>query len=457
MCGIVGFITPDYKKFKERKDFLTQAIFADTLRGAHSTGVFSVSSNKEVNYFKKAVSGPDFLEMKGTDRILNKDGRIMVGHNRWATMGSHINANAHPFYIGSIVGVHNGTLTGNWRHYLPAGNDWNVDSQAIMNALAVEPYKEVLEKLEGAFTLAWYDERDEKFRIVRNSERPIHIAKIADSGAHAFASEKLMLEWLLARNGLKVEKIYSPEPGEIFTFDHKNLSEFTVEKVTVKKKVEAVSHFDRRLPQRGGSNSSLTHKKKSILSFLDLNITSKASYTYDLEGWTKYSYATDDTGYLYGYMRGLKDINGDRIKCVIHSVGFKEIPTICPSGIKYTSVNGTAHVLSPMYADRDESRCTVLIKDKASFFDNKAKILDDAEEKDEKSKITVVVRGPTGDFISDKSFKKAVKDGCIVCGDPISLDQADNILWTTDHQPICDSSECQKSAITEFNLDLLVH
>ena len=110
-----------------------------------------------------------------------------------------------------------------------------------------------------------------------------------------------------------------------------------------------------------------------------------------------------------------------------------------------------------MYADRDESRCTVLIKDKASFFDNKAKILDDAEEKDEKSKITVVVRGPTGDFISDKSFKKAVKDGCIVCGDPISLDQADNILWTTDHQPICDSSECQKSAITEFNLDLLVH
>lgn len=241
MCGIV--LAGCAKTLAQTEVALFEKlVYHDTIRGSHSTGVFAgykfETGNKEqyVIYGKTAQTGPDFLESKtwksvktqdyasATNTVLKRSPYFLVGHNRYATMGAKTSQNAHPFVSGDVTLVHNGTLTN--QSLLPDHTKFEVDSANICHAINKQGIEETLKQLDGAFTLVWYDDRDKTLNIIRNEERPFHLAR-TELDTWYGASEEEMLMWLLKRedkyslyrSSPKIEEHFECEVGVQYVFD----------------------------------------------------------------------------------------------------------------------------------------------------------------------------------------------------------------------------------------------
>ena len=184
--------------FNDELAFLRQAFIAGATRGEDSAGAFMVPSADphSVEWVKKAGEPFHLLyhkDFKDLFERTDKGGRVLVGHNRYATKGSVSDANAHPFNVGPITLVHNGTIHSGLNY--PKGID--VDSHALAHALAEEGI-EVFSKINGAFACVWHDARTGHLHIAKNYERPLSM--IESYGTYFFASEAPMLLWLFHRN-----------------------------------------------------------------------------------------------------------------------------------------------------------------------------------------------------------------------------------------------------------------
>ena len=197
MCGLFCIISKTKNGFidKELKLF-TEGLFTDTVRGKDSTGVFYVTEKGNAHLLKDNTSGYEFTKTKDYDDFLSdcfQNGKILVGHNRSATLGNISDKNAHPFISGNTVLVHNGTL---YNHKALANTD--TDSEAIAQLLDKKPHTEVLSELNGAFALIWYNAKEKKLYVSRNNERPLWI--ITTTNFDLIGSEPKHLEWILNRN-----------------------------------------------------------------------------------------------------------------------------------------------------------------------------------------------------------------------------------------------------------------
>tara|TARA_R100000365_G_C2748096_1_gene78857 strand:+ start:4479 stop:5684 length:1206 start_codon:yes stop_codon:yes gene_type:complete len=215
MCGLVGVIGDI--NFQDAKVF-QQLLFVDTLRGSHSTGVATNNTDNEVQVYKRALSAPDFLQLKQGGTISSSiQGDFLMGHNRYATQGQVNDANAHPFTYGNITLAHNGTLID--QTTLPDHKDFPVDSENIAYAMGqTSNPEEVISILKGAFALTWYNDHMMEFYIVRNDERPMWIAKHKTRNVYYYASEMYMLEAILTRNDVSYELKELPA-GTVATFN----------------------------------------------------------------------------------------------------------------------------------------------------------------------------------------------------------------------------------------------
>jgi hypothetical protein len=140
----------------------------DQVRGKDSVGIISQQYNG-VQFEKSVIDPVSFLEHRRVTPLLS-GAKALVGHNRAATRGGVSANNAHPFQHGSITLVHNGTLRSN----AVTTPYFTVDSESICYALSLadDPIT-VLESLEGAYALIWFDSRDNSWNIARNDERPL--------------------------------------------------------------------------------------------------------------------------------------------------------------------------------------------------------------------------------------------------------------------------------------------
>lgn len=205
MCGIVGIVAKEnHHIYSTDLDLFEELLKADAARGEDSTGVFAVDPAGTVKWLK--VAAHPYALLQTTDW---QDFRAWCvahaeqvwGHNRKATSGNITNANAHPFVHKHITLIHNGFVQ-NHKDFPKS----EVDSEALALALAdgLTP-EDLIKKAEGAYALVWCDSNLGKVYIARNQERPL--VKTATTSTMYFASEGLMLGWVLARNNEKFDKL----------------------------------------------------------------------------------------------------------------------------------------------------------------------------------------------------------------------------------------------------------
>ncbi len=214
MCGVVGFIgTPS----KVNRQIFLDMLMMDVRRGPHSTGV--VGASKKAAYTLKSTQLPWDLaaEEEFQEEIMGKNWPVMMGHNRFATLGAVNNDNAHPFWHDHIIMTHNGTLTGLYRmdKYL----DFDTDSEVFTYNVAKKGIKEVYEQTGGAMTCVWWDQKTSHLNVITNGQRPFTFTYSADHRTMFYASE----DWMF-RLACEARKV--PLDKNHYTLESNNLWEF---------------------------------------------------------------------------------------------------------------------------------------------------------------------------------------------------------------------------------------
>ena len=222
MCGIWGVIKQGQHMGLGKADiaFLKSAAVAGQLRGMDGSGFIAGRKDGGVVGYKSMNHPNDMFYDKALEHVFGDQShhnyRFLFGHNRAATKGVINTKNAHPFKRGDITMIHNGTL----RSALPEGFD--VDSDWLCHELSTKDNLKVLEDINGAYVLVWYNKKTKKLSIARNHERPLHFMEDGDS--LYYTSEKLMLQWLWDRHVRwgqysKMPEIYSVAPHKLCIFD----------------------------------------------------------------------------------------------------------------------------------------------------------------------------------------------------------------------------------------------
>ena len=212
MCGIVGVIPKAFNGFdKKTEDSFYQMLYVDALRGDDSTGVILVEKDTSFGIMKEAYSAAysiDGIQYSKMGKSMYSQGKALIGHNRKKTSGAISDDNAHPFVVDDTFAmVHNGTL-----HNHKKLADTEVDSEALAIHLSKvlvkdfdkEAFEEAIGQVEGAYAIASYSQDADCVFITRNTQRPM--AFVETKEGFFFASETLMLYWILARNGIDLKE-----------------------------------------------------------------------------------------------------------------------------------------------------------------------------------------------------------------------------------------------------------
>jgi predicted glutamine amidotransferase len=215
MCGIVG--RAGVLKTDDERIFKT-LLLLDYFRGQDSTGVAVVSKKGKVDVFKIADDPIMLFQNVGFDStVVGISDAIWIGHNRAATVGSTTRANAHPFQCNHITGVHNGTLEK--PSFFEIGErldeEYGTDSETIFQHIAKYGVDETIPLLEGAWALVWYNEKDQTLNMLKNSKRPLYLAKTERNGNKllTWASEFKMISAARAMADTSDGKLILDEKG----------------------------------------------------------------------------------------------------------------------------------------------------------------------------------------------------------------------------------------------------
>lgn len=209
MCGLVAMFSYGNGFFKPDVEAMQSMMLMNSIRGAHSTGMFGVNVNQMIDRIK-VVGGPSHLfEHEQGERFFYRmfhAHRFTVGHGRYATQGAIDIKNAHPFHEENIHLVHNGTLTN-----FPALkkrfnlNHVDVDSRLcaiLLNKLTPE---ELVREISGAYAFIWYDVRVNSMFVMRNSERPLYIFDCPKGEKYYISSEVSTFQYLKQKYSLEGE------------------------------------------------------------------------------------------------------------------------------------------------------------------------------------------------------------------------------------------------------------
>lgn len=250
MCGLVGMASSNI--LPQDKKMFDLLLHVDQIRGEHSTGVAAVDKDGKCEVYKKALAASDFMQLKGYSRVRLFADTLLLGHNRYATMGAKDDNNAHPFQHGTITLAHNGTLDNKYCVMGAADQTrFETDSETICYALDKFKEKDILENLEGAYALVWHDSADNTLHFARNNERPLYMGFIGND--LVWASERAMLILAAEHDKTTVRNIELLPVGHHRIYNLDALSEgYEKEEFTPKK---AWTQRSSRGGSRGQTNS----------------------------------------------------------------------------------------------------------------------------------------------------------------------------------------------------------
>lgn len=215
MCGIVGVFGD---MTQDRLDAFADLLQCSVLRGADSTGVFSVNK-KHVQVLKDVLLPTQLIETTKYDKVAgNLNIHCLIGHTRAATKGEVSRKYAHPFVKKHIILVHNGTL---WSQTdLPDHKDFESDSENIAHSIAEQGIDETWPNISGAATLVYYDVRSGSLNIISNGKRPLSWGLTQNKKAIILASESWMIYGCCSRNTVPIfeHKLHVPQDNILYSF-----------------------------------------------------------------------------------------------------------------------------------------------------------------------------------------------------------------------------------------------
>lgn len=227
MCSIGGFFASDVLKPAVGLRLTRGLLYYGDTRGSQSSGVFSGST-----LVKKAISPYEFINEKEFTNLLATPTKMVLTHTRQPTTGGRGDEQAHPFWVGNTVTVHNGWLTNceeirkKWEIDKPSG----VDSELLASALhkyGIAKFPEVVKTMQGSASLgAWHEG---KLYLARDSN-PMEYMWIDVSNGHKepiklfiFASTEFHLQQAIAHQWLlKKERSTTLPEYKLFEVDLEN-------------------------------------------------------------------------------------------------------------------------------------------------------------------------------------------------------------------------------------------
>jgi glucosamine--fructose-6-phosphate aminotransferase (isomerizing) len=185
MCGIVGYVGPG-----STLDVLLGGLRRLEYRGYDSAGVSLIDAEDGIQTRKRAGKLSVLIEELEKNPI--KDAHIGIGHTRWATHGAPTDSNAHPHLGGEHLKlslIHNGIIE-NFaelkQELLEAGIKFTseTDSEVAAHLVAreyesrgdlVDAFREVVNRLQGAFTLLCIHEDHKDLVLAARRNSPLVI------------------------------------------------------------------------------------------------------------------------------------------------------------------------------------------------------------------------------------------------------------------------------------------
>lgn len=487
MCGLVGIYTAELNKhLPQTKCLFGEMLFADTVRGEDATGFALVSDKKKGNgkhiqIYKKAMAGYDFLQLKGTKKIIGeaRDTHLFMGHNRKGTKGGITDATSHPFQHGNITLCHNGTIHNHSAQ--TGGSKFDVDSEWLAWNIAEEGIEETIKKITGSFALTYYDSSNKTFNIIRNSQRTLFWCPIEDSDTIVYASEENLLRWTIERNKLEIVG----GDKEIFSFKENHLYQFELGSTEyTEERLDTYSY--RTYPQYKNEYWNRPSTRYTPASREELETTIKAQGEL-----TKLIGKSIAFKYISSVEMSDKDQKSTKMRVIVKGVPSELsakswFPTVHKLGYKYRIITKSSAVPAVISAYKDnlwrgavcgyslhnEAReVIVFLEDTkptttaAQVTDEKSRrIVDKVKEemedistsgkKEEKKNLPVVVR-PKLAIVSEERMKHTIKGrdgiyvpaniyfeqiarGCLCCNEAFDEHDANTIVWTVQGDPICD-------------------
>jgi glucosamine--fructose-6-phosphate aminotransferase (isomerizing) len=184
MCGIVGYVGRESRA----ADVLIDGLRRLEYRGYDSAGVAILEGDQlEVRRAKGKLIN---LEENLRDRPVQ--GRLGIGHTRWATHGKPSERNAHPHRAGSVVIVHNGIIE-NYRELRAeleaSGSEIQSDTDTELIAHVIDnlvgdgrdlltAVREACKRLTGSYALAAVCENEPNMLVTaKNGGSPIIVGQ----------------------------------------------------------------------------------------------------------------------------------------------------------------------------------------------------------------------------------------------------------------------------------------
>ncbi len=449
-------------------------LYCDVFRGPHSTGVFTQRryygkdiKGPQVDICKDAVEAAYYLDSPewamcrdGVEKTA-KLGNFYVGHNRYATMGAKTAKNAHPFNHGDITLVHNGTLT--QQSLLPDHRDFDVDSENICHSINKIGAAETIQKLNGAFTLVWFDSSDETLHIIRNDERPFHLAETS-SGDWYGASEEDMLMWILTRGRYNptIKRHFETEVGVEYIFDAApgkfSLKEEVKHELPTFRYVSSYASSNRsnygsrgtgmagqinrqttvlgqssNQPRTSSNNSNDKYKTCNTL-LESAGVTARHGETLEFTAhhFGEYSNGSGKMGMAEGYLEYVDDyvevqahqVNGEIYRCYAPMKGkivgaFREngVLTVICTGVTLNEPIQIPEVTD--YNDIDDYSIAAAMMQEEQEADDKVQMLN-------------------GDSYTRATWESSGHCQCGVCSSPVDFEEASRLEWYN-NEPVCET------------------
>lgn len=235
-CGIyTGFISSNEMRFFQKLLLLNQD------RGVHSTGVVTVTKPRDEHVkgrkrhhpaqllvWKEPRCAYDFLMYDDLDKKKKKDRifggapkQLIFGHCRHATVGKINSENAHPFEVGEIVGVHNGTI----KIPFDGHKDYETDSEGFFALINKVGLRQALQEVESwantAYAIVFLNKRESTLNIVRNADRPLKMVYNRSKNLLAWSSEGIDILYAAAKKGIDINSadIFEPKPYQHYEFN----------------------------------------------------------------------------------------------------------------------------------------------------------------------------------------------------------------------------------------------